>query len=154
MTRLVRNQHRIPIAAPADVAFMFFTPAGERLWVDGWDPCYIHPPTGETRAGMVFTTGRGNDFTIWQLADFDRTTRRARYVRTTPALRTGFVEVRCLPLDSGNCEAVIGYDLTALSPEGERSLDAYEGRAYAAMIDGWAKAIGARLPDLLRAQLQ
>ncbi len=44
MSRHIRNEHRIRIAAPADKAFMFFTPAGEELWVAGWRPhvvrCY------------------------------------------------------------------------------------------------------------------
>ena len=28
--------HRIVVDGPLDQAFMWFTPAGEELWVDGW----------------------------------------------------------------------------------------------------------------------
>lgn len=150
----VRNEHTIRVAAPADVAFMFFTPAGEALWVAGWRPRYVHPPEGSTRAGMVFTTGEGDEFTIWQVADLDRAARRARYVRTTPALRTGFVEVRCTALADGQTQVAVRYDMTALSAAGERSLAAYEGAAFARTIDGWADAIGARLPELLQATIR
>jgi hypothetical protein len=150
----VSSRHRIRVAAPADIAFMFFTPAGEELWVDGWLPTYIHPADGRTAAGMVFTTGSGVQFTVWQLADFDRQALRSRYVRTTPALRTGFVTVHCRPLDDQHTEVEVGYELTALSPEGEASLDAYAGAAFTAMIDEWATLIAARLPLLLRTPIR
>src|SRR5215208_1259314 len=77
MTRHIRNEHRIRIAAPADTAFMFFPPAGEELWVPGWQPHYLYPTGGSTQPGLVFTTGEGDDFTIWLVADFDRAARRA-----------------------------------------------------------------------------
>jgi hypothetical protein len=154
MTLHVRSRHSIRVAAPADIAFMFFTPAGEELWVDGWQPVYVHPADGRTCAGMVFTTGSGTHFTIWQLADFDREARRSRYVRTTPALRTGFVTVHCQALDDQHTEVHVGYELTALNAEGEASLGAYEGTAFVAMIDEWATLIAARLPELLRATIR
>ena len=31
-------------------------PRGEEAWVPGWKPDYLHPKTGETGRGMVFTT--------------------------------------------------------------------------------------------------
>lgn len=154
MTLHIRSSHRIRVAAPADTAFMFFTPAGEELWVAGWKPRYVFPADGSTCAGMVFTTGADAQYTIWQLADFDRKARRSRYLRTTPALRTGFVEVLCMPVDDHHTEVRVEYDLTALSPEGEASLDAYRGAAFTAMIDEWATLIAARLPDLLSAAIR
>jgi hypothetical protein len=154
MTLHVRSSHSIRVAAPADTAFMFFTPAGEELWVAGWQPRYVFPADGRTCAGMVFTTGADAQYTIWQLADFDRAARRSRYVRTTPALRTGFVDVQCTPVADGHTDVRVEYDLTALTPEGEASLAAYDGAAFTAMIDEWAALIAARLPDLLRAAIR
>jgi hypothetical protein len=60
----VRNQRRILVAAPASIAFHFFTPLGEQLWLDEWRPEYILPPDGVTTVGMVFTTGKGDEFTV------------------------------------------------------------------------------------------
>jgi hypothetical protein len=154
MTRHIRNEHRIRIAAPADSAFMFFTPAGEELWVPGWQPHYLYPTGGPTQPGLVFTTGEGDDFTIWLVADFDRRARRARYVRTTPAMRTGFVEVQCTPVDSSRTEVAVSYEMTALCKKAEASLAAYEGAAFIGMIEGWARDIGQRLPGLLQAEIR
>jgi len=146
--------HAIVVEAPLAQAFMFFTPAGEELWVDGWRPTYLHPADGRTEAGMVFTTGSGSDLTIWTLVDFDRERHRSRYVRCTPGSRTGFVEVRCSALDAQRTEARVSYTLTALSPEGERALQAFEGVAFAEMIDGWAREIERHLGTLLMAAIR
>lgn len=144
--------HRITVDAPIDRAFMFFTPAGEELWVDGWQPTYLHPADGRTEAGMVFTTGQGDDHTLWLLADFDRAQHRSRYVRCTPASRTGTVEVQCRALGAERTEVEVSYTLTALTPSGAKVLAGFEGEPFAAMIDGWAREIAARI-DKLRAAL-
>jgi hypothetical protein len=149
MTGHVHNQHAIRIGAPAHVAFKFFTPAGEEGWAPHWQPRYLHPADGTTQRGQVFTTGEGDDFTIWHVADFDLAACRARYVRTTPALRTGFVEVQCVAHGGDACDVLVSYELTALTAAGERTLAAHDGPAFAAMIDGWASLIAARLPQLV-----
>ncbi|HZH44004.1 MAG TPA: SRPBCC family protein [Lysobacter sp.] len=154
MSRTIQSQHRIRIDAPADVAFMFFTPAGEELWVEGWRPRYVHPADGATVAGMVFTTGDGAELTIWHLVDFDRARRRSRYVRTTPGSRTGFVEIACEPLDAERCEVTVRYTMTALSAEGEAALEAFTPAAFARSIDGWGERIAACLPQLRTAHIR
>jgi hypothetical protein len=154
MQHHVQNEHRIRVAAPPAQAFLFFTPAGEELWVEGWQPAYVLPSDGHTEAGMVFLTGQGAEATIWQLADFDPQRLYSRYVRTTPALRTGFVEIQCTPAVGHATEVMVRYAMTALSPEGVVSLDSYRGDAFRAMIDGWAERIAAHLPALLAAQIR
>jgi hypothetical protein len=149
MTQHIRNQHTIRIAAPAHVAFKFFTPAGEAAWVQHWRPRYLYPADGTTQQGQVFTTGDGDEFTIWQVADFDLTACRVRYVRTTPALRTGFVEVQCVARADGASDVLVRYELTALTLAGEATLAAHDGPAFTAMIDAWADLIAARLPQLI-----
>jgi hypothetical protein len=128
--------------------------AGEELWVDGWQPTYVHPVDGRTEAGMVFTTGSGADFTLWSLADFDTHAHYARYVRVTPASRTGFVEVRCTALGVALTRVEVTYVLTALNTEGERVLEGFRGLAFAATIEEWKRAIDARLPMLLESRIR
>ena len=154
MSKHVRSSHEIRIPLPIGQAFMLFTPAGEELWVDGWNPTYIHPHDGATTRGMVFTTGAGPDHTIWYMADFDRASYFSRYVRTTPGIRTGAVEVQCRPEGDDATVVRVSYDLVALSEEGERSLQAFEGDAYAAMIESWRSAIEARMEELAGADIR
>jgi hypothetical protein len=131
-----------------------FTPAAEELWVEGWTPKYVNPRDGRTQAGMVFTTGDSEDFTIWNLIDFDTTNYYSRYTRVTPALRTGTVEVRCEAFSQDITDVEVTYKLTALTRKGEESLDGFVGEAFTEMIDGWKQSIDQQLQFLLDAVIR
>ena len=154
MARHVEATHRIRIPLPIDRCQALFTPAGETLWVEGWAPEYLHPVTGETTAGMIFTTGSGDERTFWVLVDYTQRPHRARYVRTTPTTRTGTVDVRCEQVDEQCTEVAVTYAMTALSDAGAQALDGFEGAAYADMIESWKQAIEARLPALRMADIR
>lgn len=154
MPQHISATHRICIAAPVAQCHRFFTPAGEELWVDGWEPTYIYPKDGRTQGGMIFTTGESDDFTIWNLVDFDTTRYYSRYARVTPALRTGTVEVRCEAISQDMSGVEITYKLTALTRKGEASLDGFVGEAFAEMIDGWKLSIDQHLRALLNAAIR
>lgn len=153
MSRHRQCRHRIMVDIPIDQAFMCFTPAGEELWVDGWAPRYVHPADGRAEAGMVFSTGAGDEITHWLLADFDRAAYRSRYVRCTPASRMTVVEVQCRAVDSGHTGVDVSYTLTALNDAGAAAIAAFE-RGFVAMIDGWAAAIAAKRDALLAANIR
>jgi hypothetical protein len=55
----VELRHSIVLSGSIDRVFPLFTPAGEKLWVEGWDPEFLHPTSGETCEGMVFRTSPG-----------------------------------------------------------------------------------------------
>lgn len=143
----VSNAQLLRLPLPADIAFPLFTPKGEERWIPEWRPRYVHPADGETRAGLVFTTGEGEEYTIWQVVDFDPAARRARYARTTPALRTGMVTVEAKSIADKETEVLVRYDMTALSARGEESLRQYEGEAFAGMLAQWREAILACTKD-------
>lgn len=147
--------HRIELPLPPGPCQRLFTPAGEELWIDGWAPRYLHPADGSTEAGMVFTTGEGDQFTLWTLVDFETGARRiARYCRVMPALRSDFVEILCEGQGTEHSAVTVRYTLTALTPAGERTLDDFAPAAFAARIDGWRAAIEARLPQLRAATIR
>jgi hypothetical protein len=154
MPQHVSATHRIRINAPVAQCHRLFTPAGEEQWVEGWTPMYVNPKDGCTQGGMVFTTGECEEFTIWNLVDFDTANYYSRYSRVTPALRTGTVEVRCNQVSQNVSDVEVTYKLTALTPKGEDSLVSFVGEAFAEMIDGWKLAIDKRLPVLLDAAIR
>jgi len=153
MSRHLQCRHRIVVDFPVDRAFMLFTPAGEELWVDGWAPRYVYPSDGRTEAGMVFSTGAGDELTHWLLADFDLAAHRSRYVRCTPASRMTVVEVQCRAIDGARTEVDVGYTLTALNDAGVAAIENFE-RGFVAMIDGWAASIAVRRDALLVAEIR
>jgi len=152
-------QGSLAVALPIGQCQMLFTPAGEELWIDEWRPAYHHPADGRTEAGMVFATGTDDDCTLWLLVDFERGVHPherhyARYARVTPALRSGFVEVRCEALTPRSTRVDVRYAMTALTPAGEASLQAYEPEPFAAMLAQWQRMIEARLPALAAADIR
>lgn len=149
MSTRICARHRIHLPAPIGQCHRFFTAAGEELWIDGWRPSYVHPTDGRTEAGMVFTTGEDEQFTIWTMVDFDTERHYSRFVRVTPALRTALVEIQCHAGAAGGTDVEVRYTLTALTPQGAASLADFEGPAFVAMIEGWARNIASNLPTLL-----
>jgi hypothetical protein len=135
----------VAVAAPPGEAFELFTPEGERRWAAGWDPAWIERGASAALApGAVFRTAAGGEETVWVVVDADRGAGRVRYVRHTPASRTGTVEVRCAPAPDGGTAARVTYDLTALSPAGRRYLAEFES-GFAEMLGEWQRDIARAL---------
>lgn len=145
MTSHLERSHSIVLSGPVDRVFPLFTPIGETLWVEGWDPEFLYPQGGETRQGMVFRTAHGDETTLWACADWDPTAHRVRYVRVTPDSRFGFVEVACRSAVGGGTEASIAYTFTALNAAGESYLSELTEDAFAHMIETWKVRIDAWL---------
>jgi hypothetical protein len=133
----VERRHSIVLSGSIDCVFPLFTPAGEKLWVEGWDPEFLHPTSGETCEGMVFRTRHGGEVTLWACIDWSPSAHRVRYARVTPASRFGFVQVDCREVAPTRTEAVVAYSFTALSPEGRTYLAETTEEAFAAMIEEW-----------------
>ena len=117
---------------------MLFTGPGEELWIEEWDPTVLSG--NGLDAGTVFLTGIGEP-TVWIVVDFDRSARHARYARVAPGTRAGTVDVKVA--SDGNAESIVTvtYELTALSEEGDRMLNAFDEDAYAAMLRSWEQMI-------------
>src|SRR5215211_5061563 len=107
----------IHVAAPAADALHFFTPEGERLWVPGWKPEYLHPADGALAEGLMFRTHHGAEVTLWLVSRCDRAAGAIDYVRVTPDSRMGTVTIR-ISDRGGSSDASISYSLTSLSADG------------------------------------
>jgi hypothetical protein len=127
-------------ASPAD-AFRFFTPEGERLWVPGWDPEYLHPPDGRLAEGLAFRTLHGGEMTFWLVTRCDRAAGALEYVRLTPDSRMGTVSVTLSAVGERATEATVTYRLTSISPAGDRTLAAFEAD-FPGMLAEWETRIG------------
>ncbi|TIO74924.1 MAG: SRPBCC family protein [Mesorhizobium sp.] len=145
MMNHLERSHRIVLAGPVERVFPLFTPIGETLWVDGWDPEFLHPKNGETREGMVFRTSHGDETTLWACTDWDPQAHKVRYARVTPESRFGFVEVTCRQVDTGGTQASIAYTLTALNEAGRSYLFELTEDAFERMIEAWKVRIDAWL---------
>lgn len=130
---------------PLDRAFALLTPEGERLWVEGWEPEYLHPQArpDTPSAGTVFRTRHGGEETLWLVLAFDAAAGAVDYARLTPGSRVGTVSVRARATGEVSTEAEITYRMTALSPDGNRKLQEMTPEGFLAMLGRWDAAIRA-----------
>lgn len=130
----------VRVAAPLTQAFQFFTPDGERLWVPGWSPEYLHPRDGPQCEGAVFRTNAGGEETVWMVTRFDPEGGAAEYVRVTPGSRMGTVSIRAAAADEATTIVHVTYRVTALSPDGNAAVQAFDA-GFDAMMAEWAAAV-------------
>lgn len=136
----IERSGTVRVAAPLRDAFLFFTPEGERRWVPGWSPEYLHPRDARQSAGAVFRTFAGGEETLWLIADFDPDAGVAEYVRITPGSRMGTVSIRAEAVTESSTLVHVTYRLTALAPDGNRVLEAFDA-GFDAMMGEWASGV-------------
>lgn len=146
----VRRTGSLAVHLPPEEALPLFTAEGERTWVDGWAPEYLHVP-GEGDAatrtvipGTVFRTRHGGEETLWMVLEYDPSDGVARYARFTPGSRLGTVSVQCDGAEGGNeTRVAVTYEMTAVSGEGARVLADMTDEAYGKMLAAWEERLGA-----------
>lgn len=126
---------------PLRDTFPLFTPEGERAWVPGWEPEYLHPLQPSDTVGTVFRTQHHGEETLWLVLQYDPGAGLASYGRFSPESRIGTVQVRCEAVDSSHTQVTVTYALTALSAHGTGVLTALTSDRYAAMMAEWREAI-------------
>ena len=124
---------------PPAQALALFTAEGERAWAPGWDPGFPAPERTEG-AGAVFVTAHAEQTTTWVMVDQDE--HGVRYARFTPGATAGTVAVTVLAAESTSTRVRVSYDLTALSPDGARWLEAFADD-FVTYIAHWEAAISA-----------
>ena len=68
-----------------------------------------------------------------------------RYARVTPGVSAGTVAVTTLDAEPTRTRVRVGYDLTALSPDGASWLETF-AEGFATYIEHWETAIAALAP--------
>ena len=134
----------VRVAAPLREAFFFFTPDGERLWVPGWSPEYLHPRGGPQCSGAVFRTSADGEETLWLVTTFDAVAGVAEYVRVTPGSRMGTVSIRSEASGANETTVHVAYRVTALAPEGNDRLAAFDA-GFDDMMREWAAGVSGAL---------
>ena len=124
-------------------ALFLFTPRGESLWADGWDPRFPAPDSDDTEPGTVFETVHGQQRTTWVVCAHEPG-RSVSYARIAHGRDAGTVTVT---LDDGTPPgesrlATVNYDLTALSGEAAAHLARFAAD-YPQFLRHWEEAIAA-----------
>ncbi|MBW0144360.1 SRPBCC family protein [Sphingomicrobium clamense] len=132
--------HRFTLDLPPKEAFPLFTAEGERAWVEGWNPTFLHAERPETTAkGTVWQTGEGGTRTLWMCMDWEPP-RSVRYARVMPAASFDVVEVTVEPDGEGSA-VTVAYTFTPLTNAARAEVDAIDQEKFAAMIGEWPTLI-------------
>ena len=135
--RRARLSGSVRLPPGCEAALFLFTPRGERLWADGWDPQFPAPADDDTEPGTVFETAHGPQRTTWVVCAREPG-RSVRYARVVHGQNAGTVTVT---LDDAGA-ATVEYDLTALSDEAAANLARFAAQ-YSQYLQHWEEAIAA-----------
>lgn len=138
--RVVRDGS-VDVPLPLEEAFALFTPEGERRWVQGWEPRYLHPSDGRMEVGTVFTTAVGGEETVWMVSAHDAGAGHADYVRLTPGSRLGLVRVRCHSVGEARTRVDVRYEMTALTAEGNEAVRTFGEKPFDSVMRAWSESI-------------
>ena len=90
--RRARLSGSVRLPPGCEAALFLFTPRGEKLWADGWDPQFPAPADDDTEPGTVFETAHGPQRTTWVVCAREPG-RSVRYARVVHGQNAGTVTV-------------------------------------------------------------
>lgn len=137
----VERSGEFSLPLPLGHVFPLFSPEGERAWVEGWDPEYLHPDHPSNAPGTVFRTTHGGEETLWLILQYTPGEASAHYGRFSPGSRLGTVQVCCKAEGADRTRVSVHYSLTAVTPAGNSVLAALTAEKYDAMLREWQEAI-------------
>jgi len=136
---------RLEVAASIDQTFPLFSPAGERAWVPGWDPEFVHPAEPVWVEGQIFRTREKQGEAVWLVTRLDRTHHHVEYHRVEPGRYVAHVDVRCWATHDGDTEVSTAYRYVGLSEAGNEEIDAKSQKDYEAKMARWSERIAKHL---------
>jgi hypothetical protein len=139
--RQVRRTGGFDLDCDVDTAFPLFSPAGERAWVDEWDPRPVFPDQIAFSPDTVFREGTGAEEAFWTVVNVDWQTHRAEYVRFAPASHSAHIIVKIEPAESGRSQVVVSYAVTVFGADQSCLLDTFSEDSYAAKMQKWKHSI-------------
>ncbi len=133
----VSHTYTQTLVAPPATVFPLLCPVRETEWVNGWDPKLVVTESGFVEKGCVFVMEDRPDDSIWVVADWDPERFSVRFVKVTPGLAVGNIEIRLRVAEGGRTYADITYAYTALSSEGETFVDGFTRNHYEGFMREW-----------------
>lgn len=136
---------RLTVSLPPARAFHLFTARGEQSWAEDWMPVFPVPTTDDSTTGTVFQTVNHAHPTTW-IVVASEPGHLIQYAQVTPDLKAAVITVNLSERAAGDSEVTVVYDLTSLSPAGDRHLDDFAA-GYSNFIRTWQDAIGQHLAE-------
>lgn len=138
----IHREAEIEISAGPDEVFPLFTPVGESLWTEDWNPVFHHPEDGEVEKGAVFSSPDGHrGEQVWTVLAYDPTGHQITYLYTEAGYLQAWIEISCSGNPEGTTKVTVAYIYTALSEEGRTWIGTHSQKAFRDQITHWQHAI-------------
>jgi hypothetical protein len=141
----VDREATITVHLPFDETFELFTPEGERDWVPGWAPEYLHRAEDDG-VDTAFRTHHDGEETLWMVLEHDLDEGCIGYARVTPESRLGTVMIDVEAIDDTSCWVTVCYELTALTASGNRLLEGFTQEMFERKMADWEARIARLAP--------
>jgi hypothetical protein len=125
------------VSAPLEGVFELFSPLGEKLWVPGWNPEFLHPPGVDWERGLIFRTQEESGEAVWVVTVLDRERHEVEYYRIEPGRYAARVRVQCQAVDREQTDVRVAYGFVGLSDAGNREIAGMSGAAYEQKMKRW-----------------
>ncbi|MFZ0449582.1 MAG: hypothetical protein WAL98_10080 [Desulfatiglandaceae bacterium] len=133
----VRHTYTQTLVAPPAAVFPLLCPVRETEWVKGWNPKLVVTESGYVEQDCVFVMPDRPDDSIWVVTKWDPDRYLVRFVKVTPGLTVGKIEIRLRPTEGGRTYADVTYGYTALSNAGEAFVEAFTRDQYVGLMREW-----------------
>ena len=137
----VERAGMVGMALSAAEAFPLFNAEGERRWVPGWDPCFVHPVEPGAGEGVVFQTIKnGVGTATWVQTRHEPARGAASFVFVVPGYQVAMVDVGVIPDGEGRSRASVRHRMTSLSSDADDFVRAF-GETFEDFMAEWVEAI-------------
>lgn len=133
----VSRQYAQHINGTPQEVFPLMCPVREVDWVNGWLPRLVLSESGLVERDCIFVMpGEPND-SIWVVTDWRPDDFAVDFVKVTPGLTVGQIQIRLRALRDGHTRSDVTYAHTALSPAGEQFVAAFTDEHYDGFMKEW-----------------
>ena len=145
-----REEFSFVVRAPYERTFPLFGAYEERKWAAGFDPQFLFPSSPHDQQGMVFTTVQEGHTRWWTNTAFDSATGHVQYVYFIADTMVALIDIHLTKTAAAETQVDVVYERTALNSQANEqvvqmaSIDAGSGPRWAAMINGYFQAAGAK----------
>jgi hypothetical protein len=132
----------------ADKALLFFTPEGERTWVQGWNPKPMYPPQAGVafKTNAVFRVEQDGERSLWTIVEANLQEHIAEYIYVVEGERLSRVRVQIQPLRGKRCRVRVRYVYTATSEKGLHFVAAVTEESCAQKMRDWQRMVSTAIP--------
>lgn len=128
---------KVPLTGPD--AFHLFTPIGEKLWDQDWDPLFPKPVDDDSQPGTVFEIAQHDALRSAWIVCRREPGQLIHYARFVPGKNAGTIIVNLTATPSGSI-ATVEYELTALCATAAADLSQFASH-YPRFLAEWEESI-------------